>query len=298
MEEERPRVVGRLGHLRLDDARAELLEPLDVLLRGAVLGRRRAADRRRLRQQADGEPGEARLGNRRLREHRPHERDVLDACAPSGRRCRSVGQSGKTPSTGMRPQLGFSPTRSQHADGQADRAAGVGAEAEVAEARGERRRVAARRAARRASRVARVLHRPVPRVLARHAPRELVQVRLADDDGARAHEPLDRRCGARRHVVRVDLRAVRRADAGGVDQVLDEQALAVQRAGQRLARLDLRDDRVVVVAHGSSATASISIFAPGTASALTSTSVLAGRTSPKISCRTGLMRARSAMSVR
>ena len=96
-----------------------------------------------------------------------------------------VGQSGKTPSTGMRPQLGFSPTRSQHAAGRRIEQPVSVPMPEVAEARGERRGVAARRAAGRAARVARVLHRPVPRVLARHAPRELVQVRLADDDGAR-----------------------------------------------------------------------------------------------------------------
>src|SRR4029453_3477922 len=49
---------------------------------------------------------------------------------------------------------------------------------------------------------------------------------------------------------------------------------------------------------GSPTTASISTFMPGIASALTSTSVLAGRASPKNSWRTGLMRARSPISVR
>ena len=49
---------------------------------------------------------------------------------------------------------------------------------------------------------------------------------------------------------------------------------------------------------GRPTTASISTFMPGIASALTSTSVLAGRASPKNSRRTGLMRARSPMSVR
>ena len=49
---------------------------------------------------------------------------------------------------------------------------------------------------------------------------------------------------------------------------------------------------------GIAATASISSSAPGTASAETSTSVDAGRASPKTSCRTGLIRARSPMSSR
>ena len=132
---------------------------------------------------------------------------------------------------------------------QPDRAARVRGEAEVAETGGERRRVAAGRAAGRPAGMRRVLHRPVPRVLARHAPGELVQVRLADDDGARADEALDRRRRPRRHVVGVDLRAVGRADPRGVDQVLDEQALPVQRPRPRRLRLDLGDDRVPVVGH-------------------------------------------------
>ena len=49
---------------------------------------------------------------------------------------------------------------------------------------------------------------------------------------------------------------------------------------------------------GIAATASISSSAPGTASAETSTSVLAGRASPKNSMRTGLIRARSSTSSR
>ncbi len=134
----------------------------------------------------------------------------------------NVGQSGKTPSVGIRPHAGLSPTTSQHAAGSRNRAACVGADADVAEPRRERCSVPARRPAGRAARVRGIVHRPVPRVLARHTPRELVQVRLADDDRTGVDEPLHGRCGPRRHVVGVDLRAVRRADARRVDQILDE----------------------------------------------------------------------------
>src|SRR5207249_7214356 len=114
-------------------------------------------------------------------------------------------------------------------------------------------------------------------------------------------QPLHRRRRPLRHVVAVDLGAVRRSDAGRVDQVLDEQAPAGQRTRPRVGiRLDPRDQRVVrIEAHDErTATASTSIRNSGSTSALTSTSVLAGRASPKNSWRTGLIRARSSMSVR
>ena len=137
---------------------------------------------------------------------------------------------------------------------QADGAAGVRRQRRGRETGRERRRVAAGRAAGRPARMHWVLHRPVAGVLARDAPRELVQVRLADDDGARRHEALHRGRAARRHVIRVDLRAVGRADPGGVDQILDEQPRAVQRSGPRRLRLDLGDDRVPGVGHGRAVT--------------------------------------------
>src|SRR5207302_1300492 len=69
-----------------------------------------------------------------------------------------------------------------------------------------------------------------------------VQVRLADDDRSGVDEALHRRRGPLGYVVGVDLRAVRRAHARRVDQVLDEEPLAVQRARERLTRPDLRDN--------------------------------------------------------
>ena len=85
-------------------------------------------------------------------------------------------------------------------------------------------------------------------------------------------------------MVGVEPRAVRRADAGRVEQILDRERSSRERPG-RGPRLGLhaRDERVAgIVAHdGITATASTSTSAPGTARPLTSTSVEAGRASPK-----------------
>jgi len=95
----------------------------------------------------------------------------------------------------------------------------------------------------------RVLDRAVPRVLARDAPGELVQVRLADDDRTGGHETLDGGGRARGDVVGVDAGAVRRADACGVEEVLHEQSLAVQQARRRRGRLDVGDHGIPGVGH-------------------------------------------------
>ena len=228
---------------------AELLEALDVRLARTVLGLRGTAHRRRPRQEPDRQPLEPRRRERRRREHRPHRRHLRDAGRhrPDG----VEAAAERIHAVHRHPP----PARLEADDaaarcGQADRAARVGADADVAEARRERSRVPARRAAGRAPREPRVLDGAVPVVLARHAPGELVQVRLADDDGTGGNEPLDRGRGARRDVVGVDARAVGRANARGVDQVLDEESAPVQRPRQRSGRLDGRDDRVVRVAHG------------------------------------------------
>ena len=68
----------------------------------------------------------------------------------------------------------------------------------------------------------------VERVAARA---ELRRVGLADDDGARRLEPLDREGVVVGHVVLEDLRAPRGADALGRRQVLDRHRHAVERAG-------------------------------------------------------------------
>ena len=148
----------------------------------------------------------------------------------------------------------------------------------------------------------RVVNRSVPGIRAEYPPREFGQVALADDDGARVERPLDDGRVALGNVVGVDPRSVRRADARCVDQVLDEERPAGERpfgrAGERLG--EPCDRRVVGIrAHdGISATHSTSIFAPGITSAEISTSVEAGRLSPKTSWRTGFTSGRSLTSVR
>ena len=94
----------------------------------------------------------------------------------------------------------------------------------------------------------RVVHGAVPRVGAEHAPGELGQVAPCPTTTAPASSA---RCTtvacAVRHVVGVDPRAVRRADAGRVDQVLDEQRAPGERpVGGAAQRLVEPGDRGVV----------------------------------------------------
>ena len=175
-------------------------------------------------------------GTRRAREHRPHRARRRRRVVAIGPTVSKLGQSGKTPSTGIRPQLGLRPTTPQHDGRQADRAAGVGADAEVAEARGERRRVAARRAAGRAARDARGFCTVPYHGFWLVTPQaNSCRFALPTTTAPAATSRCDRGRRARRHVVGVDLRAVGRADAGGVDQVLDERA-ACRAAGPAAPR--------------------------------------------------------------
>ena len=130
---------------------------------------------------------------------------------------------------------------------QPDRAAGVRAETEVDEPGGERRRVPGRRAAGRLPGMERVVDGAVPRVDAEHAPGELGQVGLADDDRTGVERSLDDGRVGGRDVVAVDARAVGRADPGRVDQVLDEQRAPGERPfGGAEQRLVEPGDRGVV----------------------------------------------------
>ena len=163
----------------------------------------------------------------------------------------SVGQSGKTPSVEIAPQRLFSPTVPQQAEGRR-------IEHPVSVPRPRSQSPAARaaafpsaRAAGRPPWVERVLDRAVPGVLARDAPRELVQIRLADDDCSCVDEGLHGGGSAIGHVVCVDLRAVRRADSGGVEQILDEERLPREWARFRLSWVvDPADDRVERISLG------------------------------------------------
>src|SRR4029078_13736666 len=92
--------------------------------------------------------------------------------------------------------------------GEADDAAVVGPDPEIAEAARDRRGVAARGAARGAARPGRVVHGAVPLVRSEHAPGELGEVRLADDDGPGVATAMDDGRVERRHGVRVDARDV------------------------------------------------------------------------------------------
>ena len=103
----------------------------------------------------------------------------------------SIGTSGNTPSFGISPHCDFRPTTSQAAAGSRTEAPVSVPSARLAETGGERRGGAGRRAARRLPRMSRVETRPVELVRPEDSPRELGQIRLADDDRAGVDEPLD-----------------------------------------------------------------------------------------------------------
>ena len=293
--------AGRSRDRRLDDPRAEPLEIGDPRLgRVARLGLAPVGEIGSPAQQADRELRRAAARARHGRRAPTRGGRRPPPFRPIGPTVSSDGQSGKTPSSGTRPQRDFSPTVPQAADGSRIEQPVSVPIAEVDEPRGERRRVAGRRATGRPPRMERVVHRAVPRVRAEHAPGELGQVALADDDRAGVEHTLHDACVPGRNVVGVDPRAVRRADAGRVDQILDEQRPPGERpvggAAQRL--VEPGDRGVEGVDHGTTATASSSIIAPGTASDRTSTIVPAGRTPPK-TCRHGCsIRGRSSIAVR
>ena len=83
------------------------------------------------------------------------------------------------------------------------------------------------------------------------------------------------------------------------EQLLQRLIALIPRAFDQVPLLEgAGKGRTVFYLAGIRATASTSILIPGIASRLTSTSVLAGRVSPKNSLRTGLIAGRSSTSVR
>ncbi len=119
---------------------------------------------------------------------------------------------------------------------RADRTAGVGAEGAVAERRRHRGRRPARRAAGIALERPRIAHRAVVTGGRGAAVGELVEVQLAEHDGAsRVQSPRHFRV-LRRDAVVVDAAGRGRAYAGGVDVVLERDRHPVQRAAGRGGR--------------------------------------------------------------
>ena len=247
VEEERPHVAARRRHLGLDHARAE---PLEIRHPGvgrvARLGLAPVADLGRAPQEPDRQPLEPRLRHGEARQHRPEQRDVLDAPPHRPDRVERRDEREDAVERQVAPARlqAHRPARGRR---QPDRAAGVRSEPEVDEPGGERRRVPGRRAAGGLPGMERVVDGAVPRVDAEHAPRELGQVGLADDDRAGVERSLDDGRVGGRDVVAVDARAVGRPDPGGVDQVLDEQRAPGERpVGGAEQRLVEPGDRGVV----------------------------------------------------
>ena len=219
----RPSARARLRHSRLGNSSAEPLEGGDPRFSGvAPLRLAAVTDSRRLSQETNREPGKSRLGSGSLSQNRPHERDVLDAPRHRSNRVER-GHEGEDAVGGDESPLRLQPDDLTSSRGQADRATRVRAERELAETRGERGRRARRRAAGRLPLMCRVVARAVPLALTENTPGELRKVRLADEDGARVEETLDRRRSARGDVIGVKARAVRRSHAGRVEEVLDRE---------------------------------------------------------------------------
>ena len=121
------------------------------------------------------------------------------------------------------------------AGGHAAGAGGVGAERQRHQTRGDRNRRARARSARDQRRIERIARHAIGRAHADQAGGELVEVGLADDDGAGAFEPRD---GGR---VPAGIVGKRRAgggrrQAGDVDVVLDRDRHAEQRPALRARR--------------------------------------------------------------
>ena len=131
----------------------------------------------------------------------------------------------------MRPYVGFRPTTPQNAARDADRAAGVASERQRDLSRGENCRRASARASCHAVERPRVVCGAEQVVHRRDAPRELVRLRLADEDRSRVARPADGFGVAFRDVRVEHGRAVRGADAGRVEQVLDAERDALERTG-------------------------------------------------------------------
>ncbi len=110
------------------------------------------------------------------------------------------------------------------------RTADVGAELEARESAGDRGRRATRRTARRPVERPRVVRRAEHLVVALQVARPARQVRLGEHDRAGALQPRDRGRVGRRHVIGELDRAASRADALGLDRILDRDRQSVQRA--------------------------------------------------------------------
>ena len=235
--EDRQRVLPG-GQRRLLDVRAGVLEPRGIGDRAEHADAQAGQRGRR-----SGHPDQHLEHERALGHRARHRADVIEA-----------GREREAPVDRHAAVRGLEPRGAAGRRGDADRAAGVGAEADGREAGSERRGAAARGAARDVSGAARVADRPVERVLARHAPGELVQVRLADDHGAGIDEALHRAGRRDRHVIAEERRAVGRAHACRVQEILRrerdagepaEPAPSGQRAGVRERAVAVhRDHRV------------------------------------------------------
>ena len=222
------------------------------LLAAGVRERCRVGERA---EHADPQTGEARLGARHVGQHLERQRALLHR----PRHRPGVVEAGHERVAAVErdePVARLEAGRAAGERGDADRAAGVGADAQRGEPRRERRGAAAGGAACDVAGTPRVADGAVERVLARDAPGELVQVGLADDHRAGVDDALHRARAARGHVLAEDPRPVGGAQTRRVEEILGrerhagerpEPALAAQRAGVEQRALAVDGDEGVEV---------------------------------------------------
>ncbi len=153
--------------------------------------------------------------------------EVIEACDEGKRACPRQTAIGR-----------LQPENAAERGGHADRAVGVGAERERNQPAGDRAAGAAGGAAGHAQRIVRIARWTVVHILAGEVVGVFAHVERADQNGAGRLQPLDQRGVARgRRMLAIDLRAGQRRQAGNVEQVLDRERNARQRAEVcRLAR--------------------------------------------------------------
>ena len=137
---------------------------------------------------------------------------------------------------GSRARTSASRRRRRRTPPAAAPTAGLRAERDANDARGDGGRRSAGRSARHAVRRERIARRTERAVLGGRAHRELVHVRLGDDDRAGVAQPCDRRRLVRAHVALENLRAARRRQRCRGDIVLDDDRHAVQRTATAPSR--------------------------------------------------------------
>ena len=229
--------------VELDDLSSQASDSLEVL--GEGLFRQRVVEENALVSAGDAEPQALRPGRERRGRQRAGKSVGLVVAARDLKRRERVGDverenrdrieraAGGNDARGrQRPERRLQADDAVERRGNAPRARGVGAERERDEPRADRGRRARARSAGNEIGPQRVARNAIGRAHADEAGGELIEVGLADDDGARPLEPLDDEGRALRPIGEGGTRRGRR-QAGDVDIVFDREGNALERLALR-----------------------------------------------------------------